>query len=227
MTFREIFNELEGLGTEQNRKTYLRHGSGQNTYGVSFANLKKMAKGLGRDQELAFALWDSENVDAQALATMIADPAHLEFKTVNAWIKGINYSLLVGLLAGLVSKTRFAGSALKKWTASKKGQVKEGGYSLLCHMLKDGIELEQNEVLSYLVKIEMEIHGAPNRVRAAMNKALIAIGTYCPPLTNKAISAAARIGKVEVEHGETSCKTPDALSTIEKAVARRGKKRKL
>jgi len=32
---------------------------------------------------------------------------------------------------------------------------------------------------------------------------------------------AAAIGKVEVDHGETSCKTPDAVPYIEKALARK------
>ncbi len=37
----------------------------------------------------------------------------------------------------------------------------------------------------------------------------------------KAIEAAKRIGKVEVDHGETNCKTPDAAPYIEKAAKRK------
>jgi hypothetical protein len=37
-------------------------------------------------------------------------------------------------------------------------------------------------------------------------------------------ASAQRIGKVEVDHGETGCKTPDAAKYIERAAARkRGK----
>lgn len=56
-----------------------------------------------------------------------------------------------------------------------------------------------------------------------MNSALIAIGIRNPKLERKALAAAKRIGKVEVDHGETSCKTPDAPTYIRKAVARRSK----
>jgi hypothetical protein len=57
-----------------------------------------------------------------------------------------------------------------------------------------------------------------------MNGALIGIGIAKPALRNKAIAAAKRIGKVEVDHGETNCKTPDAVTYIEKAVKRQSGK---
>ena len=50
-----------------------------------------------------------------------------------------------------------------------------------------------------------------------MNGALISIGVYKPSCRTEAIDAAKRIGKVEVDHGETSCKTPDASAYIDKS----------
>ena len=45
-----------------------------------------------------------------------------------------------------------------------------------------------------------------------------------PGLEKKATAAARRIGKVEVDHGETGCNTPDAIAYIRKAKARRKKR---
>ena len=70
-------------------------------------------------------------------------------------------------------------------------------------------------------RIEREIHGRKNRVRDAMNSALIAIGIRNERLEETALAAAARIGRVEVDHGETNCTTPAATAYIRKAVARR------
>jgi hypothetical protein len=53
-----------------------------------------------------------------------------------------------------------------------------------------------------------------------MNGALISIGVFKPACRSKAIDAAKRIGKVTVDHGATSCKTPDAVPYIEKASKR-------
>ena len=43
-------------------------------------------------------------------------------------------------------------------------------------------------------------------------------------LSKKAIAAAKKIGKVEVDHGDTGCKTPDAESYIVKTLAYNKKK---
>ena len=82
-----------------------------------------------------------------------------------------------------------------------------------------------DELEDYIEVIERSIHNAKNRVRYSMNNAVIAIGLR-PKLQRKVIAAAKRIGKVEVDHGQTSCKTPDAASYIAKTVEYRKKKSK-
>ena len=42
-----------------------------------------------------------------------------------------------------------------------------------------------------------------------------------PQLQKLALAAAKKIGKVEVDHGDTNCKTPDAVLYIEKASKRK------
>jgi hypothetical protein len=44
-------------------------------------------------------------------------------------------------------------------------------------------------------------------------------------MQNKALAAAARIGKVEVDHGDTDCKTPDAAQYILKTRAHQSKRK--
>ena len=51
--------------------------------------------------------------------------------------------------------------------------------------------------------------------------ALIAIGIRNPNMMDKALAVAAVIGKVEIDHGKTSCKTPFAPDYIERTVARK------
>lgn len=72
-----------------------------------------------------------------------------------------------------------------------------------------------------LTTIEKEIHLSSNWARYAMNNALISIGVFKPALRKKAIAAARRIGKVLVDHGDTNCKTPDAIPYIGKASKRK------
>jgi hypothetical protein len=80
-------------------------------------------------------------------------------------------------------------------------------------------ELEDEYFENHLRTIESSIHKAKNRVRYGMNQAVISIGVRNPKLTKLALAVAKRIGKVEVDHGDTACQTPDAASYIQKTLA--------
>jgi len=96
--------------------------------------------------------------------------------------------------------------------------LREVGYGILGARLKDDpASVGDADAEKVLATIEKEIHRSPNWARRAMNGALISIGVFKPAFRKKAIEAARRIGKVEVDHGETSCKTPDAAAYMEKA----------
>ena len=47
MKYQEVMHKLKSMGTTQKVKVYKRHGSGDNLYGVSFANLRKLKKRIG------------------------------------------------------------------------------------------------------------------------------------------------------------------------------------
>jgi len=57
-----------------------------------------------------------------------------------------------------------------------------------------------------------------------MNNALIAIGGTMVGLREQALLAAREIGPVEVDHGMTGCKTPDASEYIDKMAQRTAKR---
>ncbi len=74
--------------------------------------------------------------------------------------------------------------------------------------------------LAYLAEIEVGVASAPNRTRLAMNSALIALGGYNPCLYESAVACVGRIGPIQVDHGDTGCKTPDPVSYMTKMRAR-------
>lgn len=111
---------------------------------------------------------------------------------------------------------------MRAWMKSPDELTREMGYGILGARLKDDPEaISDAEAEQVLATIEKQIHRSPNGARYAMNGALISIGVFKPKLGRKAIEAARRIGKVEVDHGETNCKTPDAVPDIEKAAKRK------
>ncbi len=222
MDFKTAMSELEKAGTAQNVKVYTKHGAGGDMFGVSFANLRTLAKKIKNDQELAEQLWNTANVDAQSLAAMIADPERMKQKTLESWVGDTSYYVIADLLGSLTAKTPYAFKAMKKFCAQSREYVRQVGYAALSSMLVAGHDdISDDDCRTYLSVIESEIHSSPNRAKHAMNMTLTAIGIFRASLTDAALETAARIGKVTVDHGDTSCKTPDAAAYIRKALKRK------
>lgn len=226
MTGAEVLQKLERLGTEQNRKVYRRHGVGGNQYGVSFTNLKKLRRKIETDQGLAEELWATGNHDARILATMIADPHIVSEELLETWIRDLDNYIITDSLAKLVNSTPHRLAKMEQWSASPEEWVGRAGWQLLAHLAMGDDDLPSEYWEGYLEIIQEEIHSRKNRTRDAMNTALIAIGLRDAVLETKALAAAAKIGKVEVDHGETGCKTPDAAAYIKRVNERKKARRK-
>ncbi len=54
-------------------------------FGVSMGNMKLVAKKLGRDHELALALWETGWYEARMVACMVDDPAQVTGAQMDAW----------------------------------------------------------------------------------------------------------------------------------------------
>lgn len=223
MTSQEILQELESLGTEQNRKIYRKHGVNRDAYGVSYANLEKIRKRIKKDHALALELWESGNHDARVLATMIADPQAMSSEDLDAWAGSLIDPVEAGAFAKMASGSPLMHEKIDQWTAADHELVESAGWILLAHRAMKNGDSPDGDYERYLDVIEKDIHNRKNRVRYEMNGALIAIGGSNGRLTERALAAAAKIGKVEVDHGDTACKTPDAAGYIKKMLERKKK----
>lgn len=226
MTYEETMAQLEAAGSEQTRKTYRRHGMTDPMFGVSFATLGAMAKKLKKDQPLALALWASENVDARYLATMVADPARITPALLDAWVREARFHMVATYAAALAlhGPQAEAIALAEGWIADPAEIVQRAGWSLVAELALAEPALPDGWLDGLLPRIEAAIHAAPNRAKEGMNTALIAIGTRDDRLEGLAIAFARRIGKVEVDHGDTACKTPLAEPYIVKARTHRREK---
>ncbi|OOZ81555.1 DNA alkylation repair protein [Bacillus cereus] len=225
MLLEEVMQQLEEYGTEQNRKTYKNHGAKEPLFGVSFANLKLLKKKIKKDHDLAILLWETKNMDAMTLATMILDPKKVTTELLNKWVQEVDYYCLMDVLMTAICTSPIAIERVEEWTNSDDEWIGRAGWSLLANIAIKNKTLQDDFFSPYLEEIKENIHNEKNRKREAMNSALIAIGIRNEDLEQTAIEIAREIGKVQVDHGATSCKTPDAESYIKKARERAEKKK--
>ncbi|PGV69989.1 DNA alkylation repair protein [Bacillus thuringiensis] len=225
MLLEEVMQQLEEYGTEQNRKTYKNHGAKEPQFGVSFANLKLLKKKIKKDTDLAVELWETKNMDAMTLATYILDPKNLTTEQLNSWVQDVDYYCLMDVFMTSICTSPIAIERMEEWTKSNDEWIGRAGWSLLANISIKNKALHDGFFSPYLEEIKENIHNEKNRKKEAMNSALIAIGIRNEDLERQAIEIAREIGKVEVDHGATSCKTPDAESYIKKARERAEKKK--
>jgi 3-methyladenine DNA glycosylase AlkD len=222
MHTKEILSTLKKLGKPQTAAIYQRHGAGKDVYGTLTSEIAKLARKLKTNHAQAVDLWVTGNAEARILAMLIADPQQLTKAQAERFLGDGPVRFVGCYLSDLVAKSPIAAATMKAWMKSKDELTREMGYGILGSRLKrDPDAIPDADAEQVLATIEKEIHRSPNWARYAMNTALIGIGVFKPALQKRAIAAAKRIGKVEVDHGQTSCKTPDAVPYIEKAAKRK------
>jgi 3-methyladenine DNA glycosylase AlkD len=219
MTLAQVMRELEAAGSPKTRQTYARHGAEEPMFGVAFGTLFKMQKRVRVDHDLALALWDTGNFDARCFAMKIADPAQITPATLDRWarehrMRGVNL-----YVASLASESPHGAKKLREWLASSDPALRAMGWCLAGVMSARDESIPDAWFMERLEQIEKTIHSVTDAERSAMNSTLIQIGCRSQALRKAAIATSKRIGKVQVDHGDTACKTPDATPYIEKTWA--------
>jgi len=232
MTAQEVLKQLKALGNESTRKTLVRHGADPDKcYGVKIGDTKPLQKRIRVDYQLALDLFDSGIYDAIYLAGLIADDARMTKKDLRKWAKSparrqFNGSTIPWVAAG----SPHGGALAAEWIDAKDDATAAIGWNTLTSIMSvapdDDLDIPAHKKL--LKRVEKEIHKAGNWTKYAMNNFVIACGCFVVPLNDAAKKSADKIGEVEVDHGDTSCKTPfapDYIAKVEK-MGRVGKKKK-
>ena len=219
------------MGAESYRKVLRNHGVPEPMFGVKIEHLKKIQKRVKKDYQLALDLYDTGIYDAMYLAGLIADDAKMTKQDLRRWLDKANCSMISEYTVPWVAAEGVHGAELAlEWIESKKESVAACGWSTLSSFIsiKDDAELDLAQLKKLLLRVQKTIHQQPDRARSAMNKFVIALGTYVEPLTSAALQAASVIGPVMVDTEGTACKVPDAAECIQKVQKRGaiGKKRK-
>ena len=222
--FSAVMAQLAAAGTAQNRKVYARHGAAEPMFGVSYAELGRIAKPIKTNHALAVELWDSGNHDARVLALRVADPAALDEPLAGRWLCDVDNYILAEGLGGLSARTRHARELSDAWRDSPAEWTASTGWFIVTCTAENPDIWSEAELRALVSQIEAEIGGRLNRVRHEMNGALIVIALRDAGLRREVMAAAARIGPVRVDHGQTGCKTPEVAPYVQRTLAHRAAK---
>jgi 3-methyladenine DNA glycosylase AlkD len=223
MILDQVMSELTAKGRESTKRIFLKHGAKEPFFGVKVADLKLIHQRLKGDQALALELYATGNGDAQYLAGLIADGTQMTRAQLQQWADSAAWSMISGTIVSWVASEHPDGFVLAlKWIDSPKEKVAVSGWRTLGALATivpdDQLPLKQYSAL--LNRVAKTMSSAPDDVRYAMNGFVIACGTYVAALGQPAIATARKLGRVEIDMGDTACKVPEAESYIMKS--RRG-----
>jgi hypothetical protein len=223
MNLTEVMSALKAKGSESTKRILLKHGAKEPFFGVKVGDMKPLAKKLKGRQALALELFATGNSDAQYLAGMIADGRLMTTKQLQTWADTAAWDMISGNTVPWVASEHPEGFVLAtKWIASKQEQVARAGWSTLGALAATipDADLPVAQLGQLLDRVVRDMPKAPDGARYSMNNFVIMVGTYVAPLGNKAIATARKLGRVEVDMGDTACQVPDAENYIIKS--RRG-----
>src|SRR5579885_1885972 len=87
MTYDQIMEALQQEASPQAVEGMARFGiRGTQVLGISIPVLRKIAKAVGKDHQLALQLWDSGLHEARILASMVAEPQRMSEQQIEAWV---------------------------------------------------------------------------------------------------------------------------------------------
>ena len=195
MTYRAILQHLKSYYKPENVEGMARFGIvSKKVYGVPTPALRKLAREIGKDHQLALRLWTTGILDARALAALIDDPAQVTEEQMEAWVKDFdNWATCDVCCSNLFDRTPFAHRKAAEWSGRDEEYVKRAGFALMAALAVHDKKASEAQFERFLKIIEREAADDRNFVKKAVNWALRQIGKRNLALNRKAIEAAERI----------------------------------
>lgn len=218
-----VMQELETLGKERIKKTYINNGAHEPLFGVATGAMKPIAKKIKINQPLAEELYATGNYDAMYFAGIIADPKAMSASNFDRWIdRAYFYMLSDYVVAVTLSESDIAQNVADKWIASGDELRMSAGWSCYCWLLgnrKDN-EFTESKISHMLDLVKNTIHDSPERTKSSMNHFLYTVGISYVPLHEKAVETAKEVGTVEVKRDKKKSSFLNAYESIQKEMDR-------
>jgi 3-methyladenine DNA glycosylase AlkD len=186
---------LRRKGTRHDLDNLARFGiAATDPIGVSMANLKVIAREIGRDHELALALWETGIYEARMLATLIDEPARVGAAQMEAWCKDFdNWGIVDTACFALFDRTPGAWRKVTAWSARRGEFQKRAAFALLWGLTVHDKAAADAKFVAGLRLIEKAANDERHFVKKAVSMALRATGKRNAKLRVAAIEVARRL----------------------------------
>jgi 3-methyladenine DNA glycosylase AlkD len=155
--------------------------------GVSVADIRALAKQIGRRHELAVELWKTGVYEARMLTAFVDEPARVTPAQMDRWCRDFdNWGICDTLCFHLFDRTQHAWEKIEKWAGRREEFVKRAAFALLASVALHDKKAADAPFIRSLPLIEQAAADERNFVKKGVSWALRGIGKR-----NAALNAAA------------------------------------
>jgi 3-methyladenine DNA glycosylase AlkD len=170
----------------------------EKAFGLSVATLKGYAKTLGRDHDLATALWKTGWTDARMLAALVGEPAKVTPAEMDAWCRNFDsWGIVDTVCFTLWDRSPHAWPKAKQWVKRQPEFEKRAGFVLMACLAAHDKTASDAAFLPFLPLIEKGASDDRNFVKKGVSWALRHIGHRSVKLHAAAIKTATRLSMSE------------------------------
>ncbi len=186
---------MPALGSEAARAGMARYGINvERAAGVSIYELRRIAKELGRDHELALALWRTGRHEARLLASMVDDPGLVDGSQMDDWVADFDsWDLCDQVTSNLFDKTALACEKAREWCGREPEFEKRAGFAMIAALAAQDKAAGDELFVAFLSLVRREAGDGRNYVKKAANWALRNIGKRDLALNAAAVACAEEI----------------------------------
>lgn len=213
MTKADVIDLLDANRNERGIKSWDKLGSetkGLGSFGIGLTQLRKLAKKIGRDRELALQLWESDNYDAKIIGLLIDEPKKLTREQVERQVEDVSMGLLAHVFSSCdatLAKAPFAFELAADWVSNTDPMRRRCGYGLIYELSKDirNPELTDQFFLDCIERIRAQFGNEGAQTRLAMGSALMGMGKRNKALNEAALTLAQELGPIDFSEGNRKC----------------------
>ncbi|WP_407431859.1 DNA alkylation repair protein [Methanobrevibacter sp.] len=199
MNFQDVIAYFEEISDESVVNSNKRFAIGcEYSYGIRLPVIRKLAKEIGKDHDLAIELWNHPYHESHLLATMIEEKEKVTSKQLNEWVYSFySWDIVDQACINLLVDLPQARDNIFIWCESEKEFVKRTAFSLIAVIAVRDKNAESEYFDKYFPLIKKASFDNRNFVKKSVNWALRQIGKRDIECNRKALDVAYEISQFD------------------------------
>ena len=150
---------------------------GEKRLGVSIPELRRLARQIGNNHELALQLWDSGIEDARILASMVDEPERVSVKQMEKWVYEFNsWDVCDQVCMNLFDRVPGIHQKVVEWAHREEEFVRRAAFSLMAIICVHDKKSPDEVFTAFFPLIKQGALDERNYVKKAVSWALRNIG---------------------------------------------------